>query len=271
VTHIPSERPQSPPPGLDTGTAHSVRVWNYLLGGKDNYAADRAAGDMLAQMFPGITAMARMQRQFQIRAVRFLAEAGIRQFVQIGTGLPTSDSTHEVAQRIAPESRIVYVDNDPLVLVYARAMLISAPGGVTSYVEADARDTQEILHEAARTLDFARPVAVLMLGILGQIPDFDEPGSIVTQLLRPLASGSYLVVSDGTDTNPALSQAVAAYNERSANPYHLRSPRRIAAFFDGLTLVPPGVVPLPRWRPSVSGTGGQPRDAYSLCGAGLKN
>ena len=155
------------PPRLDTSTAHSARVWNYLLGGKDNFAADREVGDMILQMFPGIAHIARLQRRFLARAVRYLAgEAGIRQFLDIGTGLPTADNTHQIAQQVAPESRIVYVDNDPLVLVHARALLTSAPGGMTSYIEADVRDTEEILGEAARTLDFGQPIALMMLGVV---------------------------------------------------------------------------------------------------------
>ena len=168
----PSESGGAPlPPRLDTSTAHSARVWNYLLGGKDNFAADREVGDLVLRMFPGIAHLARLQRRFLARAVRFLAgEAGIRQFLDIGTGLPTADNTHQIAQQVAPESRIVYVDNDPLVLVHARALLTSAPGGMTSYIEADVRDTEEILGEAARTLDFGQPIALMMLGIMGQLP-----------------------------------------------------------------------------------------------------
>ena len=205
------------PPRLDTSTAHSARVWNYLLGGKDNFAADREVGDMILQMFPGIAHIARLQRRFLGRAVRYLAgEAGIRQFLDVGTGLPTVDNTHEVAQRVAPECRIVYVDNDPLVLVHARALLTSAPGGMTSYIEADVRDTEEILGEAARTLDFSQPIALMMLGIMGQLPDSAEPRSIVTTLLDALPPGSYLALSDGTDTSPALNQAIAAYNQNNS-------------------------------------------------------
>jgi S-adenosyl methyltransferase len=187
------------PPQLDISEAHSARVWNYLLGGKDNFAADRATGEAILKLFLGIAHVARVQRRFLARAVRYLAaEARITQFLDIGTGLPTANNTHQVAQQIAPRSRIVYVDNDPLVLVHAEALLTSAPGGVTSYIEADVRDPDAILRDAAGTLDFSRPVALMMLGIMGQIDDSDEPGSIVAWLLDALPPGSYLALSDGT-------------------------------------------------------------------------
>ena len=261
-----------PPPRLDTSTAHSARVWNYLLGGKDNFAADREVGEMILQMFPGIARIARTQRRFLARAVRYLAaDARIRQFLDIGTGLPTADNTHQIAQQVAPESRIVYVDNDPLVLVHARALLTSAPGGMTSYLEADVRDTGEILGEAARTLDFGQPIALVMLGIMGQLPDSAGPRPIVTALLDALPPGSYLALSDGTDTSPALNQAIAAYNQNSASSYHLRSPEEIARFFDGLILVPPGVVTTSRWRPDLADASAEPREVDAICGVGRKD
>ena len=256
---------------LDTGVAHSARVWNYLLGGKDNFAADRQAGDLILEMFPDIARIARMQRRFLACAVRYLAaDAGIRQFLDIGTGLPTGSNTHQVAQQIAPQSRIVYVDNDPLVLLHAEALLTSAPGGVTGYIEADVRDPDAILGQAARTLDFSQPVAVMMLGILGQIPDSDEPGLIVARLLEALPAGSYLAVSDGTDTNAELNQAIAVYNENSASSYHLRSPVQVAGFLDGLDLVPPGVVTTSRWRPEVKDAEGEPGGVDAICGVGRR-
>ena len=265
----PSESEGTAPPRLDTSVAHSARVWNYLLGGKDNFASDRETGDMMMQLFPGIIHIAREQRRFLARSVRYLAgEAGIRQFLDIGTGLPVAASTHQIAQQVAPESRTVYVDHDPLVLVHAQALLASAPGGVTSYIEADVRDTEEILHQAARTVDFGQPVAVMMLGILGQIPDPDEPGLIVSRFLAALPAGSYLALSDGTDTSPALNQAIDAYNQSSADSCYLRSPEQVAAFFDGLTLVPPGVVSTSRWRPGVADAGREPREVDAICGVG---
>jgi hypothetical protein len=265
------KRARTPLPKLDAGVAHSARVLNYLLGGKDNFAADRTIGDTILQMFPDIADVARVQRRFLVRVVRYLVgEAGIRQFLDIGTGLPTAENTHEIAQQAAPESRIVYVDNDPLVMVHARALLTSAPGGVTSYVEADVRDTEEILHEAARTLDFSQPVALMMLGILGQVPDSAGPASIVTRLLDALPPGSYLAVSDGTDTSPGLNEAIASYNQKSSNPYHLRNPLQIARFFDGLTLVPPGVVTTSHWRPDLMDSSNPIPEVDAIGGVGRK-
>lgn len=235
---------------LQTDRPHSARVWNYLLGGKDNYPVDSQAGDVILSKFPEFAAVARLQRQFLARAVRFLAEqAGIRQFLDIGTGLPTADNTHELAQRIAPESRVVYVDNDPLVLTHAQALLTSSPEGACAYIDADVRDPDRILAEASRTLDFSRPVALTMLGIMGQIADSDRPADLVARLMKALPPGSYLALSDGTNTNDALNTAVEIYNGQSANTYHLRSPERIASFFTGLELVEPGVVSTPAWRP----------------------
>jgi hypothetical protein len=256
---------------LDTSVAHSARVWNYLLGGKDNFAADRETGDLILAMFPDIAQIARLQRRFLVRAVRYLAaDAGIRQFLDVGTGLPTADNTHQVAQRIAPESRIVYVDNDPLVLVHAEALLTSAPGGVTSYIEADVRDPGTILAEAAKTLDFGQPIALMMLGILGQIPDSDEPGSILARLLDALPSGSYLALTDGANTLPSLNHALDVYNQNSASSYYLRPPEQIAGFFDGLDLVPPGVTVTTRWRPEVRDVDAEPREVPAICGVGRK-
>ena len=260
------------PPRLDTGVAHSARVWNYLLGGEDNFAADREMCVVLLQMFPDLIQIAREQRRFLLRSVRYLAgKAGIRQFLDIGVGLPAGTSTHRVAQGIAPESRVVYVDNDPLVLVHAGALLTSDPGGMTSYVEADVRDTEEILEEAARILDFGRPVALMMLGILGQIPDSAFPDAVLARLLGALPTGSYLALSDSTNTSPALNQAVAVYNQNSAGSYHLRSPGQIARFFDGLTLLPPGVVTTSWWRPDVADVSAEPHPVDAICGLGRKD
>ena len=266
-----SDSGASPLLRLDTTVPHSARIWNYWLGGKDNFAVDRAAGDQFLAAFPDIVVVARATRAFMGRAVRYLAgEAGIRQFLDIGTGLPTANNTHQVAQQIVPHARIVYVDNDPLVLVHAEALLTSAPGGVTSYIEADVRDPNAILRGAAGTLDFSQPVALMLLGIMGQIDDSDEPGSIVAWLLDALPPGSYLALSDGTDTNAELSQAIAVYNQNSASSYHLRSPNRIAGFFTGLDLVPPGVVTTSRWRPDVRDADEEPREVDAICGVGRR-
>ncbi|TLP66126.1 SAM-dependent methyltransferase [Microbispora triticiradicis] len=258
-------------PAIDSSASHSARVWNYLLGGKDNYAVDREAGDMIMRMFPDIARIARQQRRFLVRAVRYLtAEAGVRQFLDIGTGLPTADNTHQVAQRVAPESRIVYVDNDPLVLVHARVLLTSTPEGRTDYIEADVRDTDTILAAARNMLDFDRPVALMMLGILGQLRDEEDPWAVLTRLLDALPPGSYLAVSDGTDTSEALVRAIEIYNANSASSYHLRAPEALARFFEGLELVDPGVVTIPRWRPDVADAESSPRAVDAICGVGRK-
>ncbi|MGW4423361.1 SAM-dependent methyltransferase [Streptosporangium sp. NPDC004631] len=260
-----------PPTSINTGVSHSARVWNHLLGGKDNYAADREAGDLILRMFPGIAHIARLQRRFLARAVQYLTgEVGIRQFLDVGTGLPTADNTHQVAQRLAPESRIVYVDNDPLVLVHAQALLTSTPEGATDYVEADVRDPDRILREAARTLDLTQPVALVMLGIVGQIPDSEDPSSMVSRFLDALPSGSHLALSDGTNTNEALNAALRVYNDNSASSYHLRAPEQIAGFFNGLELVEPGVVTTSRWRPDVADIGNGPEEVDAICGIGRK-
>jgi hypothetical protein len=239
---------------IDTTVPHSARVWNYLLGGKDNYPVDRLAGEKIGEIFPGMAAIARHSRYMLARVVRYLAgEAGIRQFLDIGTGLPTVDNTHEVAQRVANRSRIVYVDNDPLVLVHAQALLTSTPEGACAYIQADVRDPGTILREAARTLDFAQPAALMLMGILGLVSDHDEALAIVQRLMAALPSGSYLAVYDGTDTDPAYVEAIRRYNAASgATPYTPRSPEQITRYLDGLELLPPGVVSVSRWRPEPS-------------------
>jgi hypothetical protein len=242
---------------------HSARVWNYWLGGKDNFPADRAIGDQILAMVPDMPRLARADRAFLGRAVQYLAgEAGIRQFLDIGTGLPTANNTHEVAQAIAPESRIVYVDNDPLVLVHAQALLTSSPEGACDYVDADVREPDKILAEAATTLDFSRPIAVMMLGVLGQLPDSDHPETIVGKLANAVPSGSYVAISDGVNTSEAFTKAA-----RHSGWYHVRSPEQIAGFFAGLELVEPGVVPLARWR--AAGTAEAEQDP-GICGVGRK-
>jgi hypothetical protein len=255
---------------VNTGVPQTARIWNYWLGGRDNFPADRQVGDQILEAFPAIVENARASRAFLARVVRYLAgEAGIRQFLDIGTGLPTANNTHEVAQAVVPESRIVYVDNDPIVLTHARALLTSSPEGATAYVDADLRDPDKVLQEAARTLDFTQPVAVMLMGILGHIADDDEARSIVKRLLDAVPSGSYLTLNDGTDTSEEVVEAARIWNE-SANPtYHLRSPDRIARFFDGLELAEPGVISPPRWRPD-PGPSGLPAEVDSFCGVGRK-
>jgi len=252
---------------IDTTVPHSARIWNYWLGGKDNYAVDREAGDQYKEIFPGIAVVAQTSRAFLTRAVRYLAgQAGIRQFLDIGTGLPTADNTHQVAQRMAPESRIVYVDNDPLVLAHARALLTSAPEGSTEYLDADIRNPAAILDAAAGLLDFTQPIALMLMGIMGHFTD-EEAYPIVRRLLAGLPAGSYFALYDGADTNEAFNQAQRGYNESGAVPYHLRSPEQFARFFEGLELVEPGVVPVPHWRPDPDAPA---VEIYSYCGVGRK-
>ena len=255
---------------LDTSVPHSARVWNYWLGGKDNYAADRELGDQIAQFYPDIRAIAQASRQFLVRATQYLAaEAGVRQFLDIGTGLPTADNTHEVAQRITPHARIVYVDNDPLVLVHARALLTSTPEGATDYIDADVRDPDTILRGAAQILDFTQPVALMMLGILGNVVDYDEARSIVDRLVAAVPAGSYLVVNDGTNViNPEARDEATRISIEAGTPYIARSPEQIAGYFHGLDLVEPGVVSSTRWRPDTESD--LPAEVDVFCGMARK-
>ncbi|RFU41890.1 SAM-dependent methyltransferase [Actinomadura logoneensis] len=255
----------------DPTVPHSARVWNYWLGGKDHYPVDREVGEKVREVYPAIVDVARHSRRFLRRSVRFLTEeAGIRQFLDIGTGLPTADNIHQVAQRAAPESRVVYVDNDPLVLVHARALLSSTPEGACDYLDADVRDPEAVLRRAARTLDLTRPVALMMLGILGNIWDDDEAMAIRDHLVDALPPGSYLVLEDGTD---AVDPDAAADAERTraeaGDPYRLRTPEQIAAYFHGLTLVEPGVVSVSHWRPDPN-RWGLPPEVTAYCGVARK-
>jgi hypothetical protein len=237
---------------FDTSVAHPARVYDYLLGGKDNYEADREAAEGIITISPNVLASVRANRAFLRRAVQHLAaEAGIRQFLDIGTGLPTAENTHQVAQEIAPESRVVYVDNDPIVLAHARALLTSAPEGATAYIDADLRNTDEILREAAGTLDFSKPVAVMLLCVMQYVPDSASPHQIASRLMDAVSPGSYLTMSDTTrdiQTEQMVAGA-AQYNARlGPNVFTPRTRAEFAAFFDGLDMVDPGLVPLPQWR-----------------------
>ncbi len=239
---------------INTTVPHSARVWNYFLGGKDNFAVDRAAGDQYREIFPEIMDIARADRGFLGRAVRYLAgEAGVRQFLDIGTGLPTLDNTHEVAQRAAPSSRIVYVDNDPLVLVHTRALLVTNPEGATNYIEADLREPDKILEAAAATLDFNRPVAVMLLGILHFIPDTDEAYTVVDRLMGAVPSGSYLSLTHATleigGDSQGNAKAQAEWNAKAAVPLTPRTKQQIARFYQDLELLEPGIVSMTQWRP----------------------
>ncbi len=262
-----------PGPKLDTTVSHSARIWNYWLGGKDNYAVDREAGDKVAAMLPIIVAQARADRAFLGRAIRYLAgEEGIRQFLDIGTGLPTADNTHEVAQRVAPQCRIVYADNDPLVLSHARALLVSAPEGACDYVDGDLREPEVILAKAGHTLDLTKPVALMLLGVVHHIPDTEQAYSIVGQLMGALAPGSFLTINHSTSavSGAAMEEAVAHWNRVGTPSMTLRTPQQITRFFDGLDLLPPGVVSCSRWRPDLTPVGGEPAEVDEFCGVGRK-
>jgi S-adenosyl methyltransferase len=247
-----AEQTGTPVPG-DTGEAHSARIYNYWLGGKDNYAADREAAEQAIAANPGIVNDVRANRAFLARAVHYLAaECGIRQFLDIGTGLPTASNTHQVAQAAAPDARVVYVDNDPIVLVHARALLTSTPEGATAYLDADLRDTQAILAEAAQTLDFGQPIALMLLIILHMIPDIDDPHGVVRALVEALPAGSYLVLAHpASDIRAAkMAEMTRRVNQRmSGSPATMRDRAAITRFFDGLDLVEPGVVQPQQWRP----------------------
>jgi hypothetical protein len=262
------------PPEIDTEVPNSARIWNYWLGGKDNFPVDRRAGDDYRAIYPEIVDVARASRRFLTRAVRYLAgQAQVRQFLDIGTGLPTADNTHEVAQRVAPDAKVVYVDNDPVVLAHARALLTTTTRqGDTAYIDADLRDPDAILGAAARTLDFTRPIGLMLLGILGHIEDDEEARSIVERLMDALPPGSYLTICDGTnDTSEAGVEAQRRYNESGAVPYRLRSATQVAAFFEGLEVVEPGVVSCPRWRPDPDDLGrGLPAEMDQVAGVGRK-
>ena len=242
-------------PAYDTSVAHQARMYDYLLGGKDNFAADREAGEAMISTYPDTVAALRANRQFLCRVVRYLAaEAGIRQFLDIGTGIPTAPNTHQEAQEIAPECRVVYVDYDPVVLSYARALLTSSPEGATDYIDADLRDTDVILEGAARTLDFSQPIAVTLLMILHAIGNADDPHGLVGKVLQAMPSGSYLAI-----THPAAdieAERMAALRERlnrvSFQQYTVRDHADVSRFFEGLNLVEPGVVPVEQWHPAVA-------------------
>ncbi|MBE3002254.1 SAM-dependent methyltransferase [Nocardiopsis sp. HNM0947] len=256
-------------PAIDTSVPHSARVWNYWLGGKDHYPADREAAEAFLELYPGMAQGARASRAFLERTVRYLAgEAGIDQFLDVGTGLPTHNNTHEVAQAVAPESRIVYADNDPLVLTHARALMTSTPEGATAYLHADLREPEDILARAGEHLDLGRPVGLMLMGVLGHIPDDAEARDLVRRLLDGLAPGSHLTVNDGTDVHSrANTQAHEQYNKSGGDPYVQRSPERIGRFFDGLELVEPGLVTVTRWRYEENGFGVPPEvDGYGAVG-----
>jgi hypothetical protein len=247
------EHPNLRPSEFNTGVAHPARVYDYWLGGKDNFAADRVLGDAVIAAMPSTRFSARANRAFLGRAVRYLAaEAGIRQFLDIGTGIPTAGNTHEIAQAAAPESRIVYVDNDPIVMAHARALMTSDPAGATAFIQADLREPGRILAdpELRATLDLGKPVALMLVAVLHFLTEADHPRDIVAELLAALPSGSYLTISNITaDFDPDAAAVAQAAGQRSGVTYVPRSQAEIASFFTGLDLVDPGVVPLLAWRP----------------------
>jgi hypothetical protein len=260
-------------PEIDTTVSHSARVWNYWLGGKDWYPVDKQTGDRVAAVYPDIVLLARAAREFLKSAVRVLAvEEGIRQFLDVGTGLPTAMNTHEVAQAVAPESRIVYVDNDPLVLTHARALLTSHPGGATDYLHADLHQPGAIIEAASRTLDFSQPVAVTLIAIMHHVDDYDEGRSIVDGLVGALPRGSYLAMSHSTNViNGARSDdAVAQWNRFGRPSVTLRSLDDIRGFFRGLDMLEPGLVSTTRWRPAVADIGGLPGEVDQFCAVARK-
>ncbi|MGA2826049.1 MAG: SAM-dependent methyltransferase [Streptosporangiaceae bacterium] len=249
---VSGEQHASDAPGFDITVPHVARMYNYWLGGKDNFPADRAAGDLAVQVDPAMPRSVRANRAFLARVTRFLAaEAGIRQFLDIGTGLPSANNTHEVAQAIAPDSRIVYVDSDPIVLSHARALLTSTPEGQCRYLDADLRDTAAILGQAAQTLDFSRPVAVMLIAVMHCIPDPDDPDGIMTRLKDALPPGSFLALSHpARDLNATTRERMSTQvNAMMRTPVTLRDRTQVVRFFDGLELIEPGVVVVPEWRP----------------------
>ena len=247
-----TEKQDEAPAGIDTSVAHQARIYDYWLGGKDNFAVDREAAQQALEAYPGLRRGVRAQRAFLARAVEYLAgPAGIGQFLDIGTGIPTANNTHDVAQSVAPEARIVYVDNDPMVLAHARALLTSSAPGATSYLDADLRDTERILSAAADLLDFRQPVALLLIGILQLIPDEDDPWAIVARLVEAIPPGSWLAVfHPASDILPdQIGEAARRVSARSASRTTLRSRAEVARFFDGLHLMDPGLVQVHRWQP----------------------
>jgi hypothetical protein len=236
---------------FDTTVAHPARVYDYWLGGKDNFAADREAAERVLAAAPGLRMRVRANRAFLARAVYFLAgEAGVRQFLDIGTGIPSANNTHEVAQAAAPTARVVYVDNDPIVITHAKALLNSDPAGATDYLQADLREPEEILAAARRTLDFDQPIAVMLLGVLHLIQDEEDPWGIVARIIAAVPSGSYLTISHpAIEINPGQREAQKRYNERVSTPQTLRGRDDVARFFTGMEMVEPGLVQVHQWRP----------------------
>ena len=264
--------PEARPPLFDASVPQSARVWNYWSGGKDYYPADKAVADRILETNPHVLEIARAAREFLRRAItRLVEEYGVRQFLGVGSELPTAQDIHVMAQSAAPESRVVYVDDDPLVLAHARALLVGTAEGATGYVDADIRDTAKIVREAARTLDLSRPVAVVLAGVLAHVSDDGEARDLVSGLVEALAPGSFLVVSDDTDVihHEEMDGMVRQWNASGGRPRVNRTPERIAAFFEGLEMLEPGVVSCPRWRPDPTEVGSV-QDVDEYCGVARK-
>ena len=259
------------PSDLDTSVPHIARVYDYWLGGKDNFAVDREAAEQVIEAYPGILRDVRAQRAFLSNAVSYLAGvAGIRQFLDIGTGIPTANNTHEVAQAVEPGCRVVYVDNDPMVLTHARALLVGVTAP-TAYVDADLRDTGKVLAEAAQLLDFSKPVAVMLISVLHLIPDEDDPHAIVTRLMDAVPSGSWLALSHpARDVHPQqVTEAASRFNQLARAKATLRTQAEILRFFDGLELLEPGLVQIHQWRPGLAAPGRR-QEAAGYCGLARK-
>lgn len=253
----------------------TARIWNYWLGGKDYYQVDKEAGDQFLALYPGIANLARAGRLFISRTVTWLArEADVRQFLDIGTGLPVKDNTHEVAQRTATDARVVYVDNDPLVLAHARALLTGTRPGTTDYVEADLNHPEELVRIARGKLDFSQPIAVMIMGVLGHIGNPEENDdefarTVVEQLKETLPAGSYLAIYESANTVPSNNEAIRTYNQTGAAPYRLRNVRQIVRFFDGFDVEEPGIVPVQEWRPDEL-SAALPKDIHAWGGIARK-
>ncbi len=278
MTNFPvTGRPQSPasePADLDISVAHPARVYDYWLGGKDNFAADREAAEQAIAANPMIVPAVQTNRAFLRRAVNYLTgEAGIRQFLDIGTGLPSANNTHQVAQAMAPESRIVYVDNDPIVLVHARALLTGTPEGATAYLDADLRDPGSILDKAAKTIDLSQPTALMLLATLQLVPDDAKPHAIVAELMNALAPGSYLVISHpASDILPeAMAEMQRRLNEHQREITTFRPRPEVSKFFDGLDVIEPGLVQVHRWRPDDDDVVPQEQDVTGWCAIARKS
>ncbi|HXS64284.1 MAG TPA: SAM-dependent methyltransferase [Streptosporangiaceae bacterium] len=255
-------------PGFDVTVPSPARVWNYWVGGKDNFAADRKAAEQILGAMPTLREIAQLSRRFLTNVVHDLAaERGVRQFLDIGTGLPTAGNTHDAAQRAAPDARIVYADYDPVVLTHARALLTSTPEGKTDYIQADVRDPQVILEAARRTLDFSEPVAVILIFVIHFVPDAERPYDVVRSLMEPLPPGSYLVLGHAASDIAAdfMAAGAQAYNNRVSARITPRDLAGVRRFFDGMEMVGPGVVPLAKWHGASNDRGLQ---AY--CGVGRK-